>query len=1223
MERSILQTSQWYLAQTLTELIRAKPAIEPKFLQVTANHELAEKRLESWKSQAPFDKDSYLTQRLATENMTEEEFLNILGESTETLRDRFSHPPAWLIELEQAFSRTPATEPMNFPAALKEIETIGFLEIIEPLISQGRDRLAQGICNLIQTYPNLPFDPDTIENLLFINLPRRLLMRLSRTLVLELNVARLQGLLSGDTPQERFQSFIERLRQRDVALSILEEYPVLARQLTICIDRWVAVSLEFLQHLCGDWKVIQAQFGDRPNPPSSLPCQEKGKTLAPLSSQERGWGRGQPQAISSSLSARRGKDLTPLAPLPYEGRGNFPLASSPVRGAEVEVGLLTEVNFGAGDSHRDGRSVVIAKFSSGFEIVYKPRSLSLDVHFQELLQWINDRGEHPPFRTLNICDRGTYGWVEFVAAQTCTSKAEIERFYQRQGAYLAILYALEATDFHHENLIAVGEHPILLDLEALFHPRVEGADLKQAHQLANSTLGYSVYGIGLLPHRIWSSDESEGIDISGLGGAAGQLTPHQVPRWEGTGTDEMKLTRQRVELQAAQNQPTLNGEKVNVLDYAEAIASGFTNVYRLLLQHREELLAENSPLANFAEDTVRVIVRATRTYAMLLSESFHPDMLRNALDRDRLFDRLWLAVEHLPHLAQLIPAEREDLLAGDIPMFTARPASRDIWTSSGWQIPNFLDRSGLISARDRLRQLSETDLERQLWIIRASLASLELISNPASKDRSISLASGSPLPKKKLPFPSPRRRGQGEVGEGLGVRAGFKVLKTGFGIGTEEPKKHSNYQPHQLPTIADRDRLLAAARAVGDRLESLALLGDGEASWIGLTLLDQRHWSIAPLGYDLYDGLPGVILFLAHLGKIAKAERYTELARAACKTWQYQLEKSNSWISQVGAFSGWGGIIYTLIHLGSLWQQPELITQAESFVELLPPLIERDTQFDIIGGAAGCLSVLLNLDRTHPNPKTLAAAIQCGDRLLEQAESMEEGCGWVIRGMGAKPLAGFSHGNAGIAWALLELAAVSGEERFRQVALDAIAYERSIFSVEAFNWPDLREFESSVLAGNKQPASFMSAWCHGAPGIGLARLQCLPYLDDADIRTEIDIALMTTVAQGFGRNHSLCHGDLGNLELLLQASEILGESQWRYQVERLAAIVLASIERDGWLCGIPLGVESPGLMTGLAGIGYGLLRLAAPTSVPTILGLAPPVHQSERVQGLTKSHGRV
>ena len=40
---------------------------------------------------------------------------------------------------------------------------------------------------------------------------------------------------------------------------------------------------------------------------------------------------------------------------------------------------------------------------------------------------------------------------------------------------------------------------------------------------------------------------------------------------------------------------------------------------------------------------------------------------RNALDRDRLLDRLWLAVEPAPHLAQLVAAEREDLLKGDIP----------------------------------------------------------------------------------------------------------------------------------------------------------------------------------------------------------------------------------------------------------------------------------------------------------------------------------------------------------------------------------------------------------------------------------------------------------------------------------------------------------------------------------------------------------------------------
>ena len=58
---------------------------------------------------------------------------------------------------------------------------------------------------------------------------------------------------------------------------------------------------------------------------------------------------------------------------------------------------------------------------------------------------------------------------------------------------------LEATDLHYENLIAAGEHPMLLDLEALFHPRVGGVDCTQADQLANRALHDSVYGTGLAP----------------------------------------------------------------------------------------------------------------------------------------------------------------------------------------------------------------------------------------------------------------------------------------------------------------------------------------------------------------------------------------------------------------------------------------------------------------------------------------------------------------------------------------------------------------------------------------------------------------------------------------------------------------------------------------------------------------------------------------------------
>jgi lantibiotic modifying enzyme len=123
-------------------------------------------------------------------------------------------------------------------------------------------------------------------------------------------------------------------------------------------------------------------------------------------------------------------------------------------------------------------------------------------------------------------------------------------------------------------------------------------------------------------------------------------------------------------------------------------------------------------------------------------------------------------------------------------------------------------------------------------------------------------------------------------------------------------------------------------------------------------------------------------------------------------------------------------------------------------------------------------------------------------------------------------------------------------------------------------------------------------WCYGASGIGLARLASLAYLDDAQIREEIGAALKTTIAKGFGHNHSLCHGDLGNLETLFVATQRLHERQYDQALEQLTAMLLESIEAGKWITGVPLGGETPGLMNGLAGIGYALLRLAEPEMVP-------------------------
>ena len=55
-----------------------------------------------------------------------------------------------------------------------------------------------------QQHPAAPFEPERATGALFANLLPRLLMMIAKTLVLELQVARLEGQLQGATPAERF-----------------------------------------------------------------------------------------------------------------------------------------------------------------------------------------------------------------------------------------------------------------------------------------------------------------------------------------------------------------------------------------------------------------------------------------------------------------------------------------------------------------------------------------------------------------------------------------------------------------------------------------------------------------------------------------------------------------------------------------------------------------------------------------------------------------------------------------------------------------------------------------------------------------------------------------------------------------------------------------------------------------------------------------------------------
>jgi type 2 lantibiotic biosynthesis protein LanM len=1075
-ERTMALDNNWCRALTLAERLGIRQAA-PERSGSSRITERGQECLAKWKAQAPFNADSLFQQRLAQSGLTEGELLELLSAPVGPSPVQARVSLAWSGEIVQSFADS------NGSCADPVFQTLGrepqnrFLELARPLINRTVRRLRERMELLQGFHVGIPFDANSAVTQLVKLLPGRLLPVLLRTMVLELNVARVRGWLEGSTSEERFDSFVARIQEPRIALELLREYPVLARQIVVSLEHWFSSSLEFLQRWCADWPAIRALFSPNEDP-----------------------------------------------------------------------GPLVGVQGNAGDSHRGGRTVWILECRSGLKVVYKPRSLAVDAHFQEMLGWLNREGCSVPFLQLRMLDRGSYGWEEFVSPQTCSSREEVARFYTRAGEYLALLYSLAATDFHLENIVAAGEQPVLVDLEALFHARGLEPDPTEAGDLAAQSFTESVLGSGLLPAPMWAGRDGDFFDLSGLGARKGEKLPVPSLGLAGQGTDEMRFARESRVIESTHHQPTLNGGSVNPLDYLDAMEQGFKEVYELLISHRNEVLASGGLLDRFASDEVRVVLRNTSRYAQLLQESFHPDFLRDGLDRDRLFDRLWVEVKNQPRMGELVASEVEDLWRGDVPLFTTCPDSRDLWADGTRRFTNVLAESGLERARRRVRQMGPEDLKRQLWFLRGSLTTL------ASGPRAV-------------PRPPPQT------------------------VDSNVP--------------AQRDELLAACCAIGDRLADKSFHGAGDITWIGLNTLRENRWVLVPLGLDLYDGVPGIGLFLAYLGKISGLGRYTVLARSALETLRQRLRpdrRQQGW-SEIGGFIGWGGVLYTLAHLGTLWNEPALYAEAEQLVELLPERIANDKKLDIIGGAAGCIAGLLCLQRCNAASRVLEIAVQCGDHLLANARQMPQGLGWDPQLANSGPLTGFSHGAAGISWALLELAAATGEDRFRAAALEGIAYERSLFSAPAGNWPDLRGAEGTPRAS--EPA-FVVAWCHGAPGIGLARLLCRRHLEDPALDNEIQAAVNTTLANGFGGNHSLCHGDLGNLELLREAAHAFPGSTWGAQVERITARVLSGINKDGWLCGNPLAVESPGLMTGIAGIGYGLLRCAEPLRVPSVLALASP-----------------
>lgn len=390
--------------------------------------------------------------------------------------------------------------------------------------------------------------------------------------------------------------------------------------------------------------------------------------------------------------------------------------------------------------------------------------------------------------------------------------------------------------------------------------------------------------------------------------------------------------------------------------------------------------------------------------------------------------------------------------------------------------------------------------------------------------------------------------------------------------------------------------LLDTAAGIGAEIVGTAVWKDERCNWVGAmpeeTPDGRARLAYRALGADLYGGTAGVGLFLAELANLTGDVDFRRTALGALRHAISHADDPTS--SGHGLYAGRPGIALALMLAARALDQQDLEVHVP---RLLSPASIRpvEGEADVMSGHAGAVVGLLALRSLLANDVYLEVAVEHAEALLQAAQPSDTGHCWLSPNLPDTPgLTGYSHGAAGIAAALLELAAATGESRYVEAADAGFAYERSLYDPDAGNWPDLRKFGPANSLG----PSFASFWCHGAPGGALARLRGVELGRDGELESEARAALRTTrvwVEAGLasGVNFSLCHGLAGNAEILLEARELLpGADQLAYEV---AAAGMKAYGHAGssWPSGAH-GGRTVGLFLGLAGIGRFYLRLAAP-----------------------------
>lgn len=804
---------------------------------------------------------------------------------------------------------------------------------------------------------------------------------------------------------------------------------------------------------------------------------------------------------------------------------------------EKEV-VLESVSFGLGDPHKNGQTVAILSFQGGEALVYKPRSLAVDIAYHQFLEWINNQNTTIKLKNGKSLSFEEYGWQEFVSTEECKNKEEVHEYYFRMGANIAIFHLLRTNDMHYENIIAGGSVPYVIDLETLFSNSIYSEKILT---YPRKELLKTVLSSGVLPTgHIFNSKID--FDPSALVGKPKQ-TSENMKGWVlvEDENDEVKYENRNFITSNEGHLVKMNNTVVNPVEYVPSIEQGFTEVYTLFLKNKEHLYEKITESFNDLE--IRIVLRPTFMYSRFLVASHHPSYLSNGLDREELLEMLWNITKSEDRFYKIVDSEISDLLDNDIPYFTYQIDSKHLSNSRGELIPNVFDYTSLEMVKEQIESLNERNLQEQINLIKLTIYSNDITDKEAN-----------------------------EV-EGLPA-------------------------VHPLKSAIMENSFLKEAEAIGDFLtEQVVSDENGEyASWIAAENVNGMY-QLKTLDFSLYNGILGVSIFLGQLYNQVPKQIYKDTILKNIRYIHDTMQEVEGELVN-SMFNGIGSIAYSLYYLSSLLENNELKNLGYEYLNMMMDLknsnhirkdssgkIQEETQVDFMDGHAGIITFAVNLYETQGEELALEIAKKYGEDLMK-----------ILMEHNHPKLLGLAHGTSGIILALDKLGRLLQDERMLLISKRLIEYEDSHFNAESLNWSDLRDNVSN------QNQSYY--WCHGAPGILLSRSSIKQTLIQNNVSETKLIKNIIGNQLDIGRL-GICHGTFGNLDILISLTEKYPELLSTEYVSKLMKSHMGKKETRLKLQGLKdRGLF--GLMIGVSGVGYALLRMHNPDQVPSILSLDLP-----------------